>query len=88
MLTYAHGRCVIVRCAKAFACLVNSGFSGVFCIIFRVRRGFRGGGYIMPLPCAAMSQSDICIRLDTHAEILRRGVKRRLPGRAVFSVRA
>ena len=26
MLTCAHGRCVIVRCAKAFACLVNSGF--------------------------------------------------------------
>ena len=42
----------------------------------------------MPLLCAAMSRSDICIRLDTHAEILCRGVKRRLPGRAVFSVLA
>ena len=26
MLTCVHGRCVIVRCAKAFAYLVNSGF--------------------------------------------------------------
>lgn len=51
-------------------------FSGIFCIIFCVRRGFRGGGYIMPLLCAAMSRSDICIRHDTYAEILRRGVKR------------
>ena len=42
----------------------------------------------MPLLCAAMSRSGICIRHDTHAEILRRGVKRRLPGRAVFSVLA
>lgn len=42
----------------------------------------------MPLLCVAMSRSGIFMRLDTYAEILCRGVKRRLPGRAVFSVRA
>lgn len=42
----------------------------------------------MPLLCAAMSRSGICIRLDTYVEMLCRGVERRLPGGAVFSVRA
>lgn len=62
-------------------------FSGIFCIIFRVRRGFRGGVYYAVALCG-----DVAIRHLHTPRYIRGDItlwrKAAAPGRAVFSVRA